>query len=159
MSSLLSRALILPITLIISVTLPSCALQPRDVDVFLVQVSPLSSTLLEQRARIDIRIQNLSDNPIVATGMELQMDVNNRRFARGVSNAEFTIPRLGEELVSIDVSSSMLDTIGQLLSITQEGEFEYDLRGRLYTPTGRSQRFIRRGAISREDLRALAPGL
>lgn len=156
MAPSLIRAFIL---LAVSTTLLSCVLQRRDVDVFLVQVIPLSSTLLEQRARIDIRIQNLSDEPIIANGMELRMDVNDRRFVRGVSNTEFTVPRLSEEVVSIEVSSSMLDTVRQLLSVTQAQELEYDLVGRLFTQTGSSQRFVRRGSITREDLQALAPSL
>ena len=132
-----------------------CASQ-RSVDAFLTNVKPMPSTLLEQRAQLDIRIQNLSEVAIEATGMELELQVNGRRLARGVSDDAFTVPRLSEKVVSIVVSSSLFDTIRQFLALDQQQSFSYALRGTLYTP-GLARRFVRQGEFSRDNLESLAP--
>jgi len=136
--------------------LTGCATQPA-VDVYLVNIKPLPSTLFEQRAEIDLRFQNLGDQPIRASGVNISLTVNGKKLAQGVSRGNFTIPPLSESTTSVTVSSGLFDTIRQLLAIPERESFSYILKGKIYAD-GLDRRFRRSGELHKTDLRALAPG-
>ncbi len=129
----------------------------NTVDVYLRQIKPLPSTLFEQRAEIELRIQNLTDVPVQATGLDLTLRLNDMRLARGVDGQAFTVPRLGETITTVTVSSSVFDTLRQILNARQADTFSYALKGRVIT-AGVDKRFNRRGEISRADLQPLVGG-
>jgi LEA14-like dessication related protein len=139
--------------LAVILTCAGCASQ-RTVDVYLTQISPMPSTLFEQRAKVELRIQNLSETPIQATGIDVTLRLNDQRLARGVDGQAFTVPRLGETTTSVIVSSSVFDTIRQVLSMRNVETFTYGLKGRVITD-GLDRRFARRGQIDRADLMPL----
>ena len=127
------------------------------VDVYLTNITPMPSTLFEQRARLELRIQNLGEKPLQATGIDVDLRLNGKRLARGVDGVGFTVPRLGETTTSVVVSSSVFDTISQLLTLQGRDVFTYALKGRVITP-GVDKRFSRAGQLSREDLQPLVSG-
>lgn len=132
-----------------------CASQP-SVDVALVGIVPESSTLLEQRLRLDFRLQNFGERALRATGLEVNLDVNDRRLARGVDSQGFSVERLGETRVSAVVSTSLFEVARQLLELPDRETFSYRLSGRLYLDGWpRSVPFRRSGEISRSDLARL----
>lgn len=133
-----------------------CASQSA-VDVYLVNIKPLPSTLFEQRAEIDLRFQNLGDRPIRASGVTLSLIVNDKKLAQGVARGNFTIPPLSESTTSVTVSSGLFDTIRQLLAIPERESFSYTLKGMIYAD-GLDRRFRKSGELQKTDLRALAPG-
>lgn len=139
--------------ILVSVWLGGCA-APGSINVYLTHITPLPSTVMEQRARLDLRLQNLSDQPVEARGLDVALSVNGRRLARGVDNTTFTIPRLGEATQSVVVSAGVFDTLAQLLALPNVNVYSYGLRGRVVTP-GPDQRFNQRGEISRADLAPL----
>ena len=130
-------------------TAGGCASQGK-VDVYLVNVTPMPSTLFEQRARLDLRVQNLSDAPLEATGLDVALEVNGRRLARGVDGHAFTVPRMGEALASVIVSTSVFDTVKQILGMRERQVFTYALKGKV--TAGVDRRFSKTGEISRADL-------
>jgi LEA14-like dessication related protein len=127
------------------------------VDVYLTNITPMPSTLFEQRARLELRVQNLSEEPLEATGIDVDLRLNGKRLARGVDGTGFTVPRLGETITSVVVSSSVFDTITQLLTLQGRDVFTYGLKGRVITP-GIDKRFSRGGQLSRADLQPLVSG-
>ncbi|MEM7080920.1 MAG: LEA type 2 family protein, partial [Pseudomonadota bacterium] len=129
-----------------------CVTTP-DVEVFVTAFKPMPSTLLEQRVRLDLRVQNLSERELNITGLDLHLRVNNRRLARGVSNQQVSIPRLSEGKLSVVVSSSLFDSIRQLLAVPETERFQYSLAGKVFT-SGLTRRFRRAGEIERGDLQA-----
>ncbi|MFU8815490.1 MAG: LEA type 2 family protein [Pseudomonadales bacterium] len=140
---------------LLALLLAGCA--APAVDVALVGIAPMESTLLEQRLRLDFRLQNFGERAIRATGMELTLDVNGRQLARGVDSGSFQLERLGETRVSAVVSTSLLEITRQLLSLLERDKFDYQLRGRIYLDGWpRSVPFTRSGEISREQLERLA---
>jgi len=140
---------------IAALLLSGCAAQP-NVDVALVGLAPMESTLLEQRLRLDFRLQNFSERVVSATGVELTLNVNGRRLARGVDNEAFGVDRLGETRVSAVVSTSLFDVARQLLDLPDRERFSYELSGRIYLEGWpRSVPFSRSGEIAREDLARL----
>ena len=130
------------------VLLAGCASQP-PVDVFVIRLTPLESTGLEQRLRIDLRVQNPTDQPISVRGIQLGLDVNGRPLARGVSNEAFTVPSLGEATTSIVTSTSLFDLLRQVIGLESRQALDYSLKGHLYRDGGwpGSLRFERAGTL------------
>ncbi len=139
--------------LVAAVLLGGCVSEPV-VDVYLVDIKPLPSTLFEQRAELKLRIQNLTETAMQGDGMDLKFTVNGRKLARGVSNENFEVPALADTVISIAVSSSIFDTLRQLLTISNRDTFTYGMRGKIFAP-GLNKRFTRSGEITREELGAL----
>lgn len=133
--------------------LGACSSQPR-VEVYLANITPLPSTLFEQRVRLDLRVQNLSEQPISATGADVRLILNDRQLARGVSNQPIEIAPLSDAMTSVDVSSSVFETIRQLLTFESRQAFSYALKGKLFM-TGLDRRFSRAGELTRDDLAKL----
>lgn len=141
--------------LLVGLLLGACTSQSQ-VAVYVTGITPLPSTLFEQRARVGLRIQNLTEDPINTTGIDLELRVNDRRLARGVSGQSLEIPRLADATASVEVSSGVFDAVRQVLGIRDRQTFNYAIKGKLFT-TGIDKRFRRTGEISREDLSALVP--
>lgn len=139
--------------LLLLASLAGCAAQPA-VDVFVTRLAPVESTLLEQRTRIDLRLQNLGSESFRARGVAVQLELNGSRFAQGVSDEPFDVPSLGETTTSVVLSTSLFDVIRQLLRLEGRQTFAYELKGRVYTGSV-GHRFRRTGEFTREQLQAL----
>jgi len=112
-----------------------CAtLRPEIVvpEVSLVNITPIGATLFEQRARVDLRLRNPNDFAIDLTGLDFQLDVNGARLASGVTGDAVTIPRLGEGLVSVEVTTTLLAWMRQVEILGTAQEIAYDLTGHLH---------------------------
>ena len=132
-----------------------CASEPA-VEVFLTGVTPVESSLLEQRVRLDLRLQNASEKELQASGLEVVLKVNDSRLARGVDNRAFLVPRLGEATTSAVVSTSLFDMVRQLLSLPGRESFSYELEGKIYLEGWRgARRFHQGGVLTREQLERL----
>jgi LEA14-like dessication related protein len=128
-----------------------CMTQP-SVDVFVIGLTPLESTGLEQRMRIDLRVQNAGEAPLSARGMQLELDVNGQPLARGVSNTPFSVPSLGETTTSIVTSTSLFDVVRQAFGLGNSAtqSLEYEVSGTIYRDGGfpSSIGFRRSGTIA-----------
>ena len=62
--------------------------------------------LLEQRYRLKLRIQNPNDFALPISGMKYQLDINDQKFANGVSRQAVTIPAFGEGMMDVEVFSN-----------------------------------------------------
>lgn len=138
-----------------AVLLAGCVTRPA-LDVNLIGLAPVESTLFEQRLRVDFRLHNFSDQVIRARGFQVTLDVNGRRLARGVDDSSFLLTGLSDTTASAVVSTSLFDVARQLLEFSQRDSFDYELSGRLYLEGWpRSVPFSRQGEISRKDLERL----
>lgn len=143
---------------LLAAALGGCAATP-SMEVTLVALAPVEATLLEQRLRLDLRLQNFGDRALAARGVELALDVNGRRLARGVDNQPFRVEPLGETRVSTVVSTSLFEVARQLLQLRERDRFSYELSGRVHLEGWpRSAGFRRSGEISREALARLVGG-
>lgn len=142
--------------LVSTALLGGCITQPK-VEFYLTNIAPLPSTLFEQRVRLDLRVQNLDERPLRASGADVALLVNGSRLARGVSNQEIELEALSDTTTSVVVSSSVFDSVRQLLGLPGREVFTYELRGKLFSP-GLNRRFQRSGEFTREELnRLIAP--
>jgi LEA14-like dessication related protein len=144
----------MPVRPLVSIVLALAALsgcvQYKPVDVFVIALTPTEGSALEQRMKIDLRILNPNDEPLAANGMQIRLDVNGARLARGVSDASFTIPRLGEATTSIVATTTLFDLAKQIVAMSGgKQSFQYVLDGDIYltggSPFARSVSFHNEG--------------
>jgi len=127
-----------------AVTLAGCAwLQRTDPPkVTVVGVEPLAGAGLEARMQLRLRVQNPNDAPIEFNGISVQLDVQDKSFASGVSNQSGTVPAFGEAVVTVPVTVSVWSIAGQamgLLSGKAMDKVTYAMHGKLGTVRFQSQ--------------------
>jgi LEA14-like dessication related protein len=149
------RRLLAVAALVLTACVGGCA--APAVDVALIGVAPMETSLLEQRLRLDFRVLNPGRRAISATGLDVVLDVNGRQLARGVDSGSFRLEPLSETKVSAVVSTSVLEIARQLLTLVERDRFDYQLRGRIHVDGWpRSLAFTRSGVITRKELERLA---
>ncbi len=94
----------------------------------LVDLRPADVTLFEQRYSVRLRVRNPNDVPLEVRGMDYAIDINDQKFADGVSDAHFTVPPYGERVVEVTVTSSLLRLIEQFRQMDQRGSLVLDYR-------------------------------
>ena len=91
---------------------------------------------LESVFQVELRVFNTNDIPIVIKGMDCEIDINDRRFASGVSNKETTIPSYGSETIAIVVYSSVLDVFKGVLGLQNRDKLKYQIKGKVRLDAG-----------------------
>lgn len=89
--------------------------------------------LVEQRYRLQLRIQNPNAIELPITGVAFRLDLNGVEFARGARAGIKPIPAFGERLVDIPVSGSLLGILRQLQLLGGGGveRITYGLTGKV----------------------------
>ena len=105
------------------------SIQPESPEVLLVSITPLDTTMFEQRLQVDLRVRNPNDFDLEVTGLDFTLYLNEHRLARGLSNKASTIPRLGDALISVETTTSTLDVVRQLLKFRQDQNLTYLVNG------------------------------
>jgi LEA14-like dessication related protein len=106
-------------------------------DVLVANITPLDSTPFEQRLKIDLRIRNPNDYELHVTGMDIKLELNGKRLARGLGNQAFTVPRLSDSVVTIETTTSTLDVVRQVLGLRKVQALNYEISGVLHVKDGR----------------------
>jgi len=145
------RILGLPLILIL-LSLSACALFPhRDpLNINVVGIEPLPSEGLEMRFAVKLRLQNPNETAIDYSGAALELEVNGRTLATGVSDQSGSIPRFSEGILSIPVSISAFSVIRQTLGLSQTQSLDnlpYVLKGKLAGGLFGTLRFVDRGTL------------
>ena len=106
--------------------------KPESPEVLLVNVTPLDTTMFEQRLQVDLRVRNPNNFDLEVTGLDFTLHLNDQRLARGLTNKAATIPRLGDSVLSVETTTSTLDVIRQLLNFREKQEVTYQVEGVLH---------------------------
>ncbi|MGY8818349.1 MAG: LEA type 2 family protein [Pseudomonadales bacterium] len=141
---------------LLALTLTACAAffdhDPLNVQVAGIQ--PLPGEGLELRMAVKLRVQNPNDRPLDYDGVALELEINGRNLASGVSDASGTIPRFGETVLSVPMTISAFSAARQALGLAEHigmDEVPYVLRGKLAGgSTFGTQRFIEKGTLNLE---------
>ncbi|PKA72723.1 late embryogenesis abundant protein [Pseudomonas baetica] len=138
---------------LLMLSLSACALFPnRDpVNINVVGIEPLTSQDLEVRFAIKLRVQNPNETAIDYNGIALDLEVNGRPLASGVSDQSGTIGRFSESVVSVPVSVSAFSVLRQTLGLSQTQTLDnlpYVLRGKLAGGLFGTLRFTDSGKLS-----------
>ena len=126
------------LVLLVSLSLAGCAsLAYREpVRINVVGLEPIPGEGMEMRFKVKLRVQNPNETAIDFDGLALDLDLNGRPFASGVSDHSGSVARFGEALIEIPVSVSAIAVVRQALGVIEgaddaKAEVPYALRGRL----------------------------
>jgi LEA14-like dessication related protein len=149
----ISRSALLVLLTFAIFNIGGCATFQRcePVQVIMAGVEPLPGQELELRMLVKLRIQNPNDLPVNYNGVSVQMDVQGKRFATGVSDASGSIPRYGETIVSVPVSLSTFQIVRQVIGMMtseKQGKLAYELSGKLAGPASKCGRFQSKGEFT-----------
>jgi LEA14-like dessication related protein len=123
--------------------------------VTVVGIEPSAGEGLEARMQLKLRVQNPNDAPIEYNGIYVELDVQNKSLASGVSNQSGTVPAFGEVVIDVPVTVSVLGIAGHalgLLSSKSLDKITYEMRGKLSRTTSGALRFKSQGELNIADL-------
>jgi LEA14-like dessication related protein len=131
--------------------LPGCAsMQQRDpLQVTVAGIDSLPGEGMELRLMVKLRVQNPNDAPIEFNGVAVQMNVQGKTFATGVSDSHGTVPRFGEALIEVPVTASAFRMARQFMGLMNSnggpGKITYEMTGKLNGPGFSSVHFQNKG--------------
>ncbi|WP_417776562.1 LEA type 2 family protein [Stutzerimonas xanthomarina] len=139
----------------LTLTLGACAaFSQRDpLNVQVAGIQPLPGEGLELRMAVKLRIQNPNDRALDYDGVALELEINGRRLASGVSDAQGSVPRFGETVLSVPVTISAFSAARQALDLAEHigmDKVPYVLRGKLAGGLFGTQRFVEKGTLDLE---------
>ena len=111
---------------------------------------------MELRLLVKLRVQNPNDAPIEYRGVALEMNVQGKTFASGVSDSSGTVPGFGEAVITVPVSISAYRMVRQAIGIATNRDtrkITYDMKGKLSAGAFATRRFTTHG-----DFELPAPG-
>jgi LEA14-like dessication related protein len=136
----------------VTLTLNGCAglfgADPLRVDV--AGIEPIASEGLEMRFNIKLRVQNPNDATVSFNGISVDLDLNGKPFASGVSDQNGTVPRFGETVVSVPLSVPAFTVVREALALpgaVESGQIPYTLRGKLASGLSGTTRFVDQGTL------------
>jgi hypothetical protein len=134
-------------------SLSACALFPRHdpLNINVVGIEPLPSQDLEVRFAVKLRVQNPNEAVIDYNGVALDLEVNGRPLASGVSDQAGSIGRFSEAVLVVPVSVSAFAVLRQTLGLGQTQSLDnlpYVLRGKLAGGALGTLRFVDKGQLS-----------
>ena len=137
---------------VVALGLAACAaFSPRDpLIVQVAGIQPLTGEGLELRMLVKLRVQNPNDQAVEYRGVALDLEVNGRRLASGVSDQQGTVPRFGESVLSVPMTVSAFSAARQALGLAEHIGFDevpYVLRGKLAGGLLGTQRFVEKGTL------------
>ncbi|MEL7557464.1 LEA type 2 family protein [Stutzerimonas chloritidismutans] len=145
---------------LLTLTLAACAsfFNHDPLNVQVAGIQPLPGEGLELRMAVKLRVQNPNDRALDYDGVALELEINGRNLASGVSDASGTIPRFGETVLSVPMTISAFSAARQALGLAEHigmDEVPYVLRGKLAGGrTFGTQRFVEKGTL---DLNGALP--
>jgi len=146
--------LIAVMVLAVSVSaLQGCAIfrGPDPLQVTVLGIEPQESQGLELRMLVKLRVQNPNDAPVEYNGVALEMTVQGKSFATGVSDAGGTVPRFGEAIITVPVTISAFQMLGQAFDMLRSvggGKITYEMKGKLNGSGFNSTHFRTQGEFS-----------
>ena len=111
------RNTLIAFTLVAGALASACVQAPTSMQppqVTLAGLSLLEFDLVEQRYEIRLRVQNPNSFDFVIEGMQYEVEINDKIFARGLSNNKMSIPHNGMRTVSVEAISTLSDVFRQL---------------------------------------------
>jgi len=97
-------------------------------------IGPLEGRGLEMRFNVKLRVQNPNDTPVDYDGVSLDLALNGKPFASGVSDQRGSVPRFGEAVISVPLTVPAFAAVRQAFAFAdnaESGTFPYVLNGKL----------------------------
>lgn len=122
---------------------------PEPVNVSLAGLEPLEGAGMEARFLARLRVQNPNDQALAFDGLAVEVALNGRTLATGVSDAKGAVPRFGETLVDLPVTVPASAIVRQIIGLASgpAPKANYRIRGFLNTGALGRVRFDSSGEI------------
>ncbi|REE18869.1 LEA14-like dessication related protein [Paraburkholderia sp. BL27I4N3] len=138
---------------LVALTLNGCAglFGGDPVRVNVAGIEPIDSQGFEMRFNVKLRVQNPNDSAVSFNGVSLDLELNGKPFASGVSDQVGTVPRYGETVVNVPLTVPAFAAVRQAFAFvgaTESGQIPYILRGKLAGGLTGTTRFIDQGSLS-----------
>jgi len=148
-----TRVLLTVLCTLLVLAITGCAgLAARDpVRINVVGINPLAGQGLEMRFNLRLRVQNPNETQLDFDGVAVELDLNGRPFATGVSDAKATVPRFGETVFAVPVTVSAFAALEQVLALADGATLDnvpYTLRGKLAGGLFGTMRFKDKGTLT-----------
>ncbi|MBW9103975.1 LEA type 2 family protein [Paraburkholderia phenoliruptrix] len=114
-------------------------------------IEPLEGQGLDMRFDIKLRVQNPNESAISFNGVSLDLELNGKSFASGVSDQGGTVPRFGETVLHVPLTVPAFAAVRQAFAFAgaaQSGQVPYVLRGKLAGGPFGTTRFVDQGTLS-----------
>ncbi len=114
-------------------------------------IEPLEGQGMEMRFNLKLRVQNPSESAVDYNGISVELELNGKPFASGVSAEAGSVPRFGETVVTVPLTVPAFAAVRQAFAFAdsaQTGRFPYVLRGRLAGGITGGTHFIDQGTLS-----------
>jgi len=135
----------------LAATTGCASLQNRDpLQVTVAGIEPLQGQGMELRLLVKLRVQNPNDAPIDYNGVALEMNVQGKTFATGVSDKTGNVPRFGESIIEVPVTVSAFRMARQAFGMMKGGamnKISYEMKGKLSSSVFSTVRFQNRGEL------------
>ena len=106
---------------------------------------------MEVRMLVKLRVQNPNDAAVEFNGVALEMNVQGKTYASGVSDAGGTVPRFGEAIITVPVTVSAFHMLGEaftMLECGSSGKITYEMKGKLNGSGFSSTHFRSQGELA-----------
>src|SRR5512134_3301765 len=147
--------------ILMAFALSACSGLQRDpLQVTVADIESLPGEGLELRMLVKLRVQNPNDAPLDYDGVYVKLDVLDKTFATGVSDAAGSVPRFGEAVIGVPVTVSVLRMVRHALGMLDGTPMEkvtFELSGKLNGPVFSVARFSSKGEIDLRTASTPAP--
>jgi LEA14-like dessication related protein len=98
-------------------------------------VMPRDIKLFEQVFDLELRIQNPNDTPLEVNGLAFELELNDKRFATGVSNQSLVIDRLSSNVIHVEAITTLVGFLWQVAEYqqTKSPRLSYRITGSVYS--------------------------
>ena len=98
-------------------------------------VMPRDIKLFEQVFDLELRIQNPNDMPLEVNGLAFELELNDKRFATGVSNQSLVIDRLSSDVIHVQAITTLVGFLRQVAEYQQtpNPRVTYRIKGSIYS--------------------------
>jgi len=129
--------------------LAGCAMHREPLKVTVAGIEPMRGEGLEVRMALKLRVQNPNQAPVDYKGASVQMAVQGKTLASGVSDESGSVPALGEAVIRVPVTMTGLHAAKQALSslMKSSGKVDYEVKGKLVASGARGTGFKTKGEL------------
>lgn len=98
-------------------------------------VTPREIKVFEQVFDLELRIQNPNESPLPINGLAFELEINDKRFATGVSNQNVTVDRFSSLVIHVQAVTSLWGILQQMahLQQTRTPLVTYRIKGAVYS--------------------------
>jgi len=109
-------------------------LEPPRINLSNVQFQ--ESKALETVLQIELRVFNTNEVPIRVKGLDCDLELNGKSFAKGVSSVDKEIPAFGTTIVPVTLYSSVVDIFRGIMGLHKKEKLKFGVSGRLHLEGG-----------------------